>query len=102
MKLTEVRVQNFRNFLDSTPVAVSQDVSCLVGKNESGKTAFLQALYRANPARPRVSLSILDHYPAWLEKRHRAQGKNLEEFKPIQTTFQLERRDIDAFEVRFG
>ena len=42
MKLTEVRVTNFRNFLDSNPVRIQDDITCLVGKNESGKTAFLR------------------------------------------------------------
>ena len=49
MRLIEVTVQKFRNILDSTPIAVEGNVTCLVGKNESGKTATLQALYRLNP-----------------------------------------------------
>ncbi len=49
MILTEARVALFRNIIDSGWVPVDADVTCLVGKNESGKTAFLQALYRLNP-----------------------------------------------------
>ena len=43
MKLTRARVTNYRSIDDSTWVNL-EDVTALVGKNESGKTAFLQAL----------------------------------------------------------
>ena len=43
MKLTSVQVTNFRCILDSNPVEIGAN-TCLVGKNESGKTAFLKAL----------------------------------------------------------
>jgi predicted ATP-dependent endonuclease of OLD family len=38
MKLEEVQVTNFKNVLDSTPVKIESGITCLVGKNESGKT----------------------------------------------------------------
>ena len=40
MKLTKAQVQYFRNILDSTEIEIQDDVTCLVGKNESGKTAI--------------------------------------------------------------
>lgn len=43
MKLTKAHATNYRNIIDSNPVEISQ-VTCLVGKNEAGKTAFLKAL----------------------------------------------------------
>lgn len=92
MKLKEVQVRNFRNFLDSTPVQIQPDVTCLVGKNESGKTAFLHALYRLLPARQNVKFSVPDQYPAWLEKRDRLEGKDLENFVPIRVVFEYEPR----------
>lgn len=49
MRLTAVRVQNYKSIDDSGWVAID-DVTCMVGKNESGKTAFLQALGKLNPA----------------------------------------------------
>ena len=48
MKLTKVHIREFQSIQDSTEVEIG-DVTCLVGKNESGKTAFLQALRRLNP-----------------------------------------------------
>lgn len=48
MILRKARVQNFKCIEDTTEFSVA-DVTCLVGKNEAGKTALLQALYKLNP-----------------------------------------------------
>jgi ABC-type cobalamin/Fe3+-siderophores transport system ATPase subunit len=34
-------------------MTVERDVTCLIGKNESGKTTVLKALHRLNPANNR-------------------------------------------------
>ena len=47
--ITEVRVQNYRNIHDSGWVPVER-VTDFVGRNESGKTAFLKALHKFNAA----------------------------------------------------
>ena len=41
-------------------ISIQPDITCLVGKNESGKTAFVQALYRLNPARANAKFSAPD------------------------------------------
>jgi hypothetical protein len=102
MKLLSVRVRMFRNILDSGEVMIDPSVSCLVGKNESGKTAFLHALYRLKPARGNVTFSVPDHYPAWLEKRDRLRGENLEDVEPVSATFELDDADIKVLAARFG
>lgn len=102
MKLKVVRVINFRNILNSTEVQIEPDVTCLVGKNESGKTAFLEALRRLRPAQGNIPFNIGRHYPAWLEKSHRRQGKNLDEVIPIAATFELEPADKAAITAVFG
>ena len=48
MKLSTIRVRDFWSIRDSNPFNVD-GITCLVGKNEAGKTALLQALYRLNP-----------------------------------------------------
>lgn len=48
MRLTEVEVFNFQSVRYSNPIIID-DAACLLGKNEAGKTAILQALYRLNP-----------------------------------------------------
>lgn len=51
MKLTSCRVQNYRSILDSGWVDL-EDIAVIVGKNESGKTSFLKALWKFNPFHP--------------------------------------------------
>ncbi len=66
MRLLSARVQRWRNFVDSTWVDLHSDVTCIVGKNESGKSAFLQALYRLNPAHTYNSGTTIEmDYPRW-------------------------------------
>jgi hypothetical protein len=77
-------------------------VTCLVGKNESGKTAFLQALFRLNPARLNPKFSVPDQYPAWLEKRHRLDGNDLEQVKPIEVNLEWLSDDVASVEATFG
>ncbi|MCK4822673.1 AAA family ATPase, partial [bacterium] len=48
MILKSVRVENFRCIEDSIEFSI-EPVTCLVGKNEAGKTALLQALYKLKP-----------------------------------------------------
>lgn len=102
MELKSVEVQYFRNIINSGKVIINKDITCLVGKNESGKTAFLHSLYRLNPSRTNVSFSVPDQYPAWLKKRDRMQGKILEEISPVKVIFTLSVEDVKKIEETFG
>jgi predicted ATPase len=48
MKLITVQIADYKCIREPCRFDVS-DITCLVGKNESGKTAVLEALYRLNP-----------------------------------------------------
>lgn len=102
MKLRTVQIRMFRNILDSTEVKIEEKVTCLVGKNESGKSAFLNALWRLKPARTKPEFTIHDHYPAWLEKRHRIEGVNQGEFEPVEVCLEWEPADVKVIEGKFG
>jgi predicted ATP-dependent endonuclease of OLD family len=54
MKLQKVRVQNFKSITDTGEFTI-ENVTCLVGKNESGKTAILQALAKLDPVAGQAS-----------------------------------------------
>ena len=49
LTLIKAQVWKYKSIDDSTPVELSSKVTVLVGKNESGKTAFLEALNKAMP-----------------------------------------------------
>jgi predicted ATP-dependent endonuclease of OLD family len=102
MKLVETRVKKFRNIIDSTSVNISKDITCLVGKNESGKTAFLHSLYRINPVRKNVSFISEDQYPAWMEKKDKLKGIDLKSEIPIEAKFVLEDPELEELTSFFG
>ncbi|MFO0681438.1 MAG: AAA family ATPase [Sandaracinus sp.] len=105
MKLKSVRVNMFRNFLDSTEVEIDPEITALVGKNESGKSSFLTALARLLPARDVVgAFSTAADYPAWLEKKHRlAKGDGkLAATSPITVTLTLDDDDRAALDDELG
>jgi predicted ATP-dependent endonuclease of OLD family len=101
VKLVSVEVDHFKNILKSGVVAIQPDVTCVVGKNESGKTAFLQALHRFYPAQPNVTFNAQRQYPAWLEKQHRRQ-KDVDQHCPVCCTFELEQSDLDVVQQALG
>jgi predicted ATP-dependent endonuclease of OLD family len=101
VKLVSVEVDHFKNILKSEVVAIQPDVTCVVGKNESGKTAFLQALHRFYPAQPNVTFNAQRQYPAWLEKQHRRQ-KDIDQHCPVCCTFELEQSDLDVVQQALG
>jgi predicted ATPase len=98
--LREFTVSRFRNVLDSQPISVEEDVTCLVGKNESGKTAMLHALQRLEPARP-AKFDLEADYPRWLLIQDRRAGTT-ETAVPIRAKFELEESDRAAIEKAVG
>lgn len=61
MKLLRVHVTNYKCVLDSEEFTVG-DMTCFVGKNESGKTALLEALEKVNSVRSeRADLKSTDY-----------------------------------------
>jgi predicted ATPase len=101
MRIETVKIDHFRNILDTGEVQTEPDITCLVGKNESGKTSFLQALYRLNPSIP-TPFQVPEHYPAWLEKQHRLQGKEPSAVFPVTATFRLGPEEREEFIKQFG
>lgn len=95
MRLKEARVKLYRNIVDSGPVPIEDSVTCLVGKNESGKTAFLEALYSLNPVHPNlVRVNVINDYPRWRKVRDERE-RDLESIAPIGATFTLEDRELN-------
>ncbi|MDQ0305530.1 putative ATP-dependent endonuclease of OLD family [Kitasatospora herbaricolor] len=101
MQLTSVHARLFRNIVDSGAVAIEPDVTCFVGKNESGKTALLSALYRFNPVYPEDTFEVGKHYPRWRLVRDR-KVTDLDTVRPISCVFELSDGDLKAVEEVLG
>lgn len=89
LTLIKAQVWKYKSIEDSTAVDIAEDVTVLVGKNESGKTAFLEALHKALP----LGTAKYDHvadYPRKDLVKYRPQhdAKNFE--RVVQLTFRIE------------
>ncbi|HEV8167300.1 MAG TPA: AAA family ATPase, partial [Actinomycetota bacterium] len=99
MILKSAVVRKFRSIEDSGPVRFEPDVTCLVGMNESGKTAFLEALHQSNPLGRAAGFRELRDYPRRLRNRERAQ---IPATVPVTATFELQDDDVEAVWRQFG
>jgi len=100
MKLTQARVINYRSIDDSSWVRVD-DVTALVGKNESGKTAFLQAIRKINSISGEEDAFIIRDYP----RKGYIKYKKIHDQNPCevaQAEFQLNPEEISQIEANFG
>ena len=104
MKLTSVKITEFQSIRDSNTFDVG-DITCLVGKNEAGKTAMLQSLYRLNPLIPQDGkFDVTDDYPR-AEVEDYQQDIEAGRQKPAivaRATFKLTEEEIASIESEFG
>ena len=63
MKLKCFRVWKYRNIQDSGDVQLGGDLTCIVGKNQSGKTTLLRALHKFNPRDKSEKYSLSRDWP---------------------------------------
>jgi predicted ATPase len=103
MKLMSVQLSDYKCIRDSCQFDVS-DITCLVGKNESGKTAILEALYRLNPIVPKHgNFNVDDDYPRIDVEDYRlevAEGRR-EPAIVTRAVFSLEKEDLNDIEADF-
>lgn len=65
MRLLKFKVSNFKT-IDESEWITTDNITCLVGENESGKTNVLTALLKLKPADENYKINIISDYP-----RHR-------------------------------
>ena len=92
MKLMKVRVQKYKCVEDSGEWPVDQ-VTCLVGKNESGKSALLEAIYKLNPVEEGEHFQETD-YPRKAALTEEGQ-KDVQSADAVITEWSLEEADLD-------
>lgn len=105
MRLKEFAVRNFRSIWDSNPIGVDDRITCLVGKNESGKTALLQALNRTNPIV--AAHSVFDptyDYPKREvgDYQFNIESGTSEHSQVVEVQYALEEKDKEIIAAVFG
>ena len=100
MRITRARVNNYKSIDDSSWVNM-EDVTALVGKNESGKTAFLQALRKINSIAGEEDVFSIMDYP----RKGYIRYKKIHDSNPaivVQAEFQLTSDEMQELESAFG
>jgi predicted ATP-dependent endonuclease of OLD family len=93
MRLKKARVRKYRSIRDSGWFDVEANKTILVGPNESGKTAILEALQKINPPGEMRNFSALRDYPR-SEFNDVMTGKvRLEDTTLVEAQFYLEPED---------
>ncbi|WP_100809985.1 MULTISPECIES: hypothetical protein [unclassified Microbacterium] len=100
MQLSSFQVYKYKNVLDSSEVSAEEDITTLVGMNESGKSTMLDALYRLNPVYGDGFVELED-YPRWRRSRD-SRSEDLLQVSPIQATFRLDKADLDTLTATLG
>ena len=103
MRVTHVRVQNYRCVRDTGWFEVEQAKTILVGPNEAGKTAVLEALQQINPPNGVKKFDPLRDYPRKLYNADIQSGRLDSKSIPVASAqFELEPDDLAELPDGFG
>jgi hypothetical protein len=95
MRLSKVRIQNYRSIIDTGEFEVERLKTILVGPNEAGKTAILQAIQQINAPEGVKGFNPLRDYPrAHYTKISRGELK-ADDVEVVSATFELESADLN-------
>ena len=101
MKLKSMQIKNFKCVEDSTSFDICP-VTCLVGKNEAGKTSLLEALHKLNSDVAELGeFDVLLEYP----RRRRKEYQRRASTKPddvLITRWELEDKDVKTLVDQLG
>ncbi|MCC6625543.1 MAG: AAA family ATPase [Deltaproteobacteria bacterium] len=100
IRLTDVRVTKFRCIDDSTEVHLEPESTAIVGRNEAGKTAFLEALRRLSPI-DGVGFDLVQDYPRPQLAAYRPRHATDPEIG-VTGKLLLDDEDVADVERRFG
>src|SRR4051794_18590607 len=104
MKFKKAQVWEFRSIRASNSFEIG-DITCLVGKNEAGKTGLLEALYRLNPVvEEDGKFDVTEDYPRSdvEDYRQAVESKEREPATVVEAVFTLEPTDLAELQTRFG
>ena len=103
MRLTHVRVQNYRCVRDTGWFDVERAKTLLVGPNEAGKTAVLEALQRLNSPAGVQGFDALRDYPRKLYNADiQSRKRDPSEIPVVSARFALEPDDLPGLPEAFS
>ncbi|ODS24768.1 hypothetical protein AB835_01555 [Candidatus Endobugula sertula] len=99
--LKKAVVNKYKSYTSEQVVQLESDVTTLVGKNESGKTAFLESLAKLNYFTDDKDFEFdeVKDYPRNELKKYKRSG---DDFEPVTCTFQIDQETIDQIEADLG
>lgn len=101
MRLISARVRSFKSIDDSRQVTIDPEVTVLVGQNEAGKTAFLQALEKARPIRKGIKFDVTEDYPRKSLNEYRRQHEKTPA-AVVDFTFELSDQEVTKVNTKIG
>jgi len=104
MKLLKVNVDTYKSIENSEKFSIDQ-VTCLVGKNEAGKSALLEALYKLNPVIEAEAFDLVEEYPRrdLIDYQRNQKANPAEpEANVLTTEWKLEDHDFKAVQEVLG
>jgi len=101
MKLKEVTIHKYKSFESDQSFIVEDDITILVGMNESGKTAILESIAKTNYFQKDsdFQFNFTHDYPRREKKKVEKTGKTP---KAITCTYELEEEEIEQIEKELG
>lgn len=97
MRLQKARVTNYRGIFDTGWFDIEKNKTILVGPNEAGKTAVLQALQQINPPKDVPKFDALRDYPRSKYNDITSRRVNPQDVTVVQVVFELD--DADRAEI---
>ena len=91
IKLKKVEISKYKSFLDKQEIDIENGVTRIVGKNESGKTALLEALAKFNyfdSEDTDFDFNSTNDYPRGMLKKYQQEYPD-DDFQVIACTFEL-------------
>lgn len=85
MKLIKFRVKNYKTIDDTGWISIDQ-IGCLVGVNESGKTNVITALLKLNPVDSSIKINALLDYP---RSKYSSDKDKLDDIEFIEALFEF-------------
>ena len=101
MKLTNVTIHKYKSYDQSQSFPIDNDITIIVGKNESGKTAILEAIAKTNyfSDDDDFKFNPIHDYPRKEKKKYDKSG---EVGEAISCTYQLNQEEISKIEKDLG